>query len=255
VEDFQGYHSEWNLGSPGGWDYQRLTQTIGKTVWQKLNKIHNFDLDLDFDDPLFSPVDGLADVQEKIPLSLWAEEFPVVENGEIRLKANQTDFRCLMGPKGLLGFVGRFGGVPTNVGSGGGFQPLAVLRSDVSVRDAVNRINDTIMSMDTGDLLQVVAERDKMALDCEFTHSLGPVRIALRPRLITSAQIAALRRYGQKLWDDCLTLEKMWLAGELDQFVNIEEEELEIARLNPWGGSAAIIASDGLFDFGAANHD
>ena len=62
MEDFQGYHSEWNLGSPGGWDYQRLTQTIGKTVWQKLNKIHNFDLDLDFDDPLFSPVDGLADI-------------------------------------------------------------------------------------------------------------------------------------------------------------------------------------------------
>jgi hypothetical protein len=191
-------------------------------------------------------------VQEKIPLSLWAEEFPVVENGEIHLKANQTDFRCLMGPKGLLGFVGRFGGVPTNVGSGGGFQPLTVLRSDVSVRDAVNRINDTIMSIDAGDLLQVVEERDKMALDCEFTYLLGPVRIALRPRLITSAQIAALRRYGQKLWDDCLTLEKMWLAGELDEYVNIEEEELEIARMNPWGGSAAIIASDGLFDFGAA---
>jgi hypothetical protein len=457
VEDFQGYHSEWNLGSPGGWDYQRLTQTIGKAVWQKLNKIHKFDLDLDFDDPLFSPVDGLADilvdshrsreggapgliavvaeeetledvtenknfakilstidgitgalmaphelelegdtvcwkgrpvstifmdfntdvllklhrkhnldpllravkeqrvinprgtepfnvksmfevvtgtyrerfhdeivrrtpwtrqfyarsttgpagetiadivewtrnhwddlvlkpergysgygvrvgtvnadadeavelalkqgdyiVQEKIPLSLWAEEFPVVENGEIHLKANQTDFRCLMGPKGLLGFVGRFGGVPTNVGSGGGFQPLTVLRSDVSVRDAVNRINDTIMSMDAGDLLQIVEERDKMALDCEFTYLLGPVRIALRPRLITIPQISALRRYGQKLWDDCLTLEKMWLSGELDEFVNIEEEELEIARMNPWGGSAAIIASDGLFDFGAA---
>jgi hypothetical protein len=44
----------------------------------------------------------------------------------------------------------------------------------------------------------------------------------------------------------------MWLAGELDEFINIEEEELEIARLNPWGSSAAIIASDGLFDFGAA---
>ncbi len=457
MEDFQGYHSEWNLGSPGGWDYQRLTQTIGKAVWQKLNKIHNFDLQLDFDDPLFSPVNGFADilvdahrtregstagliavvaeeetledvtenknfakilgsidgitgalmaphelalqddtvcwkgqpvsiifmdfntdvllklhhkhdlapllravrehrvinprgtepfnvksmfevvtdkyrerfheeivrrtpwtrqfyerstsgpggetiddliawtrnrwedlvlkpergysghgvrvgtvnddvdeainlalkqgdyiVQEKIPLSLWAEEFPVVENGKIQLKANQTDFRCLMGPRGLLGFVGRFGGVPTNVGSGGGFQPLAILQSDISVKDAVARINDAIMSMDTGDLLQVVEERDKMALACEFTYLLGPVRIALRPRLITAGQIGALRRYGEKLWEDCLTLEKMWLAGELDGYVNIEEEELEIARMNPWGGSAAVIASDGLFDFGAA---
>jgi hypothetical protein len=191
-------------------------------------------------------------VQEKIPLSLWAEEFPVFENGEIHLKANQTDFRCLMGPRGLLGFVGRFGGVPTNVGSGGGFQPLALLQSDISVREAVNRMNDAIMGMDGGDLLHVVEERDKMALDCEFTYLLGPVRIALRPRLITPAQIAALRRYGQKLWDDCLTLEKMWLAGELDNFIDIEEEELEIARMNPWGGSAAVIASDGLFNFGAA---
>ncbi len=54
------------------------------------------------------------------------------------------------------------------------------------------------------------------------------------------------------LWADCLTLENLWLTGELDKFVNIEEEELGIARLNPWGGSTAIIASDGLFDFGAA---
>ena len=43
----------------------------------------------------------------------------------------------------------------------------------------------------------------------------------------------------------------MWLSGELDSFVNIEEEELEIARMQPWGGGHAIIASDGLFDFGA----
>ena len=91
-----------------------------------------------------------------------------------------------------------------------------------------------------------------MALECEFTYLLGPVRIALRPRLITAGQIGALRRYGEKLWEDCLTLEKMWLGGELDSYVNIEEEELEIARMNPWGGSAAVIASDGLFDFGAA---
>jgi hypothetical protein len=46
-------------------------------------------------------------------------------------------------------------------------------------------------------------------------------------------------------------LEKMWLAGELDEIVKIEEEELAIARLQPWGGAPAIIAADGLFGFGA----
>jgi hypothetical protein len=460
VETFKGYHSEWNLGSPGGWDYQRLTQVIGKAVWQQIIQIKPLNLDLDFDHPYFSPVDGLVDilveahrslsgsnsgliavvaeeetladvteninfakrldaidgisgvlsaphelelkngkvcrqgqpvsvifmdfntdvlmalhrkqnlspvlqavkehrvinprgtepfnvksmfevitgpfkdrfhkeivqrtpwtrqfydrrtegpngeiindlmawtrsnwkdlvlkpergysghgvrvgtvnddveeamnlalkegdyiVQEKIPLSLWAEEIPYVNNEEIHLKRYQTDFRCLMGTAGLVGFVGRYGGVPTNVGSGGGFQPLAILASDMSVRDAVDQINDTIINMDPGDLLEVIAKQKKMAMDCDFTYLLGPVKIALRPRVITTRQIEALKNYGRKMWADCLTLEKLWQTGQLDDLINIDEEELEIARMNPWQGSAAIIASDGLFSFGAEPRD
>ncbi len=456
MEHFKGYHSEWNLGSPGGWDYQRLTQVIGKAIWEQINQIKPTKVILDFDHPYFSPVDGLVNilveahrsrsggssgliavvaeeetladvteninlakrlnaidgisgvlcaphelelkdgevclqgqpvsiifmdfntdvlmalhrkqnlspvlqavkehrvinprgtepfnvksmfevmtgsfkdrfhkeivhrtpwtrqfyqrqtegsngetindliewtrshwndlvlkpergysghgvrvgvvnndieeainlaltegdyiVQEKIPLALWAEEIPYLNNEKIHLKQYQTDFRCLMGNTGLVGFVGRYGGVPTNVGSGGGFQPLAILGSDMSVRDTVDRINDTIMNMDVGDLLEVIANQKKMALDCDFTYLLGPVKIALRPRVITAGQIDALKDYGRKMWQDCLTLEKMWHARQLDHFINIEEEELEIARTNPWQGSAAIIASDGLFGFGA----
>jgi hypothetical protein len=80
---------------------------------------------------------------------------------------------------------------------------------------------------------------------------LGPIKIALRPRIITASQIDALARYGRQVWADCLIMEKMWLDGELDHMVQIEEAELEIARMQPWGGSPAIIASDGLFGFGA----
>ena len=43
----------------------------------------------------------------------------------------------------------------------------------------------------------------------------------------------------------------MWLNGELDNIINIETEELDIARSQPWGGSPAILASDGIFSFGA----
>ena len=456
MEKFTGYHSEWNLGSPGGWDYQRLTQEIGKVVWQQINRIKPTGVNLDFDHPYFSPVDGLKNimveahrtisgsnsgliavvaeeetladvieninfakhldavdgitgilcapheleqkngtvcwkgqpvsvifmdfnsdvlmslhrkqdlspvlqavkehrvinprgtepfniksmfevitdsyrdcfhneivqrtpwtrqfyerqtkgpngepigdliewtrnnwdnlvlkpargysghgvrvgvvnddneeaialalkegdyiVQEKIPLSLWAEEIPYLNDEKILLKQYQTDFRCLMGPAGLVGFVGRYGGVPTNVGSGGGFQPLAILSSELSVRDAVDRINDAIMNMDVADLLGVIDQQKQLALDCDFTYLLGPVKIALRPRVVTLNQIEALKNYGQKLWADCLTLEDLWQSGQLDPMINIEEEELEIARMQPWKGSAAIIASDGLFGFGA----
>ena len=456
MENFKGYHSEWNLGSPGGWDYQRLTQEIGKAVWQQINRIKSTGVDLDFDHPYFSPVHGLVDilleahrsksgnnsgliavvaeeetlkdvteninlakhldaidgisgvlcapheleqkngnvcwhgqpvsvifmdfntdvlmklhhrqdlsaviqavaehrvinprgtepfniksmfevvtgtsrerfhreivqrtpwtrlfyeretrgprgestgnliewtrsnwenlvlkpvrgysghgvrvgeinadrdeainlalsegdyiVQEKIPLSLWAEEIPSVNDRQILLKKYQTDFRCLMGPGGLVGFVGRYGGVPTNVGSGGGFQPLAILKSGTGVREAVDKINDAIMNMNVDDLLEVINNQKKMAMECDFTYLLGPVKIALRPRVITTSQIKALNNYGRKLWADCLVLEELWLSGQLDHMINIEEKELEIARMNPWRGSAAIIASDGLFGFGA----
>jgi hypothetical protein len=459
MEQFQGYHSEWNLGSPGGWDYQKTTQIIGKAIWQKLSRIKSFKVQLDFEHPFFRPVDGFAEmlveahkaregrnpgliavvaeeetledvtenrnlaqrlsavdgitgvlmapqelelnqgrvcwqgqpvsvifmdfntdvllalhrkhdltpvlqavkehrvinprgtepfnvksmfevvtgshrerfhseivqrtpwtrqfyprktegpdgntiddliawtrrnwenlvlkpergysghgvrvgevnsdideaitlalsegnyiVQEKIPLNLWAEEIPQLQNNAIGLEQIQTDFRCLIGPKGLLGFVGRYGGVPTNVGSGGGFQPLAVLQSDMNVRDAVDHINETILDIDSGDLQQVVADQNKMATQMEFTYLLGPVKIALRPRVITEAQMKAVMDYGNQLWSDCLELEKMWLQGELNQFIKIEEEELEIARMQPWEGSPAIIASDGLFNFGAEPH-
>lgn len=456
MQDFLGYHSEWNLGSPGGWDYQRITQIIGKAVWQKLNEISPLRVDLDFDHPLLYPVYGFVDmlvrahraregsgpgliavvaeeetledvtenknlaehlgraegisgalmapqelelvrgrvcwrgqpvsvifvdfntdvlvalhrthnlspllqavrerrvinprgtgpinaksmfevisgphrnrfheetvrrtpwtrrfyqrrtsgprneeigdlvkwtrshwdslvlkpergysgkgvrvgmvhgdpdeavdlalkednyiVQEKIPLNLWAEEIPVPGNGRLDLVRQQTDFRCLLGPQGLMGFLGRFGGVPTNVGSGGGVQPLAILRSRMEMREAVARINDALVGMDYGEILQVVEMQKEMAVQHRFTYLLGPIRIALRPRLITEQHLEALERYAVGLWSDCLTLERMWLDGELAEMVKIDAEELEIARWQPWQGSDALIASDGLFSFGA----
>ncbi len=459
LEDFRGLHSEWNLVSPGGWDYQRLTQIIGRAAWLKLNAIRSCKVQLDFNHPLFYPVEGFANmlaealrvragrsagliaivaeketledvienrnlakrlndmeginsqlmapeelelkngrvcwqnkpvslvfmdfstdvllkihrkynldpllqaikeqrvinprgieplnvksifeaitglwrdqfdpeiarrtpwtrqfyarktegpdgnqiedliewtrnnwrhlvlkpqsgysgrgvrvghaddgldeadesihlalsegnyiVQEKIPLSLWAEEMPVLEAENILLTPFQTDFRCMIGQKGPLGFIARFGGVPTNVGSGGGLQPLAVLSSDMSIREAVNRINESIMCINPADIQEILAEQKKLSIGSHFTYVLGPIKIALRPRIIKLSHVDALKNYGAKLWMDCLTLEKLWLAGELTDIVKIEDEALEIANLQPWSGTPAIIASDGLFSFGA----
>ena len=456
MQDFEGYHSEWNLGSPGGWDYQRLTQIIGQAVWRKINELEPIDVDLSFDHPYFFPVnafvqmltevhrsregrnsgmiavvaeeetledvtenknlaehisniDGLQGnlmapqelelkngrvcyqgqpvsvifmdfntdvlldlhrqhdlspviqavgegrvvnprgtepinvksmfevitgeyqarfhtetvrrtpwtrqfyerqtsgpngenitdliqwtrqnwnhlvlkpergysghgvrvglinndpdeaitlaqdagnyiVQAKVPLPIWSEQIPALIGGAVAIETVQTDFRCLMGPSGIYGFLGRYGGVPTNVGSGGGVQPLAVLNSKMDVRSAVERVNAAIMRINPADLSEVIAMQDEMALAERFTYLLGPIKIALRPRIIALGQLDALAHYGQKIWTDCLALEKMWLHGELDHIIQIEEAELEIARLQPWGGSPAIIASDGLFGFGA----
>jgi len=458
VTSFSGCHSEWNLGSPGGWDYQRVTQEISKKVWEKINEINPTDVDLDFDHPMLYPVVGftqmmlsahqkreganpgliavvaeeetLMDVteninfakrldqvsditgilsaphefelrngkvchqgrpvslvfmdfnndiflklhrkhnlapllqaikenrvlnprgtepinvksmfevitepyndrfhhetvsrtpwtrrfferrtigpngdqikdlitwarknwdqlvlkpergysgigvsvggvnkdgeeaiqnalekggyilQEKVPLGLWAEEMPEIDhsNNQVILKKRQTDFRCLIGPGQVFGFLCRFGDVPTNVGSGGGVQPLAILKSEISVKEAVDRINHKILEIDFSDLLEVENIQKSLAINEKFTYLLGPIKIALRPRIVTSEQIKDLKDYSAAVWHDSMLLEKMWLAGELDDFIDIEEEELAIAKLQPWQGRPAIFAADGLFGFGA----
>ena len=197
--------------------------------------------------------DGNYIVQEKIPLNLWAEEMPELdlEKKCINLAICQTDFRCLFGDNTLYGFLGRFGGVPTNVGSGGGVQPLAVIRSPMSIAEASKRINEAILNMDYSEVLGVVEHQKKLAMDYHFTYLLGPIKIALRPRLITGDQMKALTGYCACIWADCLTLEKMWLSGELGLRLNMEPEELQIVQSQPWKGTPAIFASDGLFSFGA----
>lgn len=60
-------------------------------------------------------------VQQLVPLALWSEQsiWPMSEERSLFLKEWQTDFRCFITHEGLQGFLARFGGVPTNVGSGG----------------------------------------------------------------------------------------------------------------------------------------
>ncbi len=192
-------------------------------------------------------------VQAKVPLALWAEALPETDAARqaIALNNRQTDFRCLIGPDRTFGFLCRYGDVPTNVGSGGGVQPLAVLNDAMSVAEAVDQINRTIANLDFKTLQAIEDEQKSLALDAKFTYLLGPIKIALRPRIITAEQLRDLVTYGRAMWSDSLKLEKMWLAGELDDYIDIEEEELAIARLQPWQGGPAIFAADGLFGFGA----
>ena len=196
-------------------------------------------------------------VQKKVPLSLWAEDMPEVDDqtGDVITVRRQTDFRCLFAADELIGFVARYGQVPTNVGSGGGVQPVAVLRTSISVRDATDRINAAIAGMATEVVSEALALQQQRAVANQFTYLLGPVKMALRPRLITARQIEALDAYCANIWKDCLTLEKMWAAGDLDPFISLEADELQIARSQPWGGSPAILASDGIFSFGAHQNE
>ena len=197
--------------------------------------------------------DGTYIVQEKIPLALWGEKIPEPDpvGHTIIEVVRQTDFRCLFGMNGLFGFLGSYGGVPTNVGSGGGVQPLAIIADSMDVRQTTEIINRTILSLEYREVLDILDYQDRLALEHRLTYLLGPIKIALRPRLINSRQINDLKNYCRGLWRDCLTLEKMWEQESLDIKIVIGAEEMKIIRSQPWRGSPAIFASDGLFSFGA----
>jgi hypothetical protein len=192
-------------------------------------------------------------VQDRVSLPLWAEEMPEIDHNakQAALVRRQTDFRCLLGPQTVFGFLARYGDVPTNVGSGGGVQPIAVLRTDMPVREAVDRLNHALLGLSYDNICELENLQKEMAVAERFTYLLGPIKIALRPRVVTAGQLEALKAYCAAMWADSLTLEKMWLDGELGDYIDIEEEELAIARLQPWQGSPAIFAADGLFSFGA----
>ena len=69
---------------------------------------------------------------------LWSEEstWALPDEQSLFRKEWQTDFRCFITDEGLQGFLARFGGFPTNVGSGGGVQSIAVLQKDTDTRGA-----------------------------------------------------------------------------------------------------------------------
>jgi hypothetical protein len=196
-------------------------------------------------------------VQSFIPRGLWAEEYPWldIEGEEITLRQWQTDFRCFIDDTGLIGFLTRFGGVPTNVGAGGGGQSLAILKTKTPVREAVGDINEAIVGLGYSTVLDIQGEVDRLGLELGHTYLEGPTPTTLRPRIVSQNHLASLRAYGASLWRDLLRLEEMWQQGKLDHVVQLMGGEVEIARMQPWEGSPALIASDGLFSFGADLQD
>ena len=192
-------------------------------------------------------------VQQLIPLGLWSEQsvWPLLEERCLFLEEWQTDFRCFITDEGLQGFLARFGGVPTNVGSGGGIQPIALLKSHMTPRAAVDEINEALFKLGYQAFVQIQNEVNRKAIEMGFTYLLGPIMITLRPRLLTADHITDLRQYAHNLWQDAIKLEELWRRGQLDDVVRVAGEERELALNQPWRGSPALMVSDGLFSFGA----
>jgi len=191
--------------------------------------------------------------QQLVPLGLWSEQivWPMSEERSLFNKIWQTDFRCFITDEGLQGFLARFGGVPTNVGSGGGVQSLAILNSKMPPGQAVDRINRALLKLGFEAYTQIQEEVNRKAIEMGFTYLLGPIPIPLRPRLLTIEHIAELRRYALNLWQDAVKLGVMWRQGRLDDVIHIGERERSLALSQPWRGSPALMVSDGLFSFGA----
>ena len=60
MKTVQGYHGEWNMGSPGGWEYQRIAQLLGKMAWDLIEENIEVGVDIDFEHPQINAVPGFA---------------------------------------------------------------------------------------------------------------------------------------------------------------------------------------------------
>jgi hypothetical protein len=190
-------------------------------------------------------------VQQMIPPELWAELYPELdENGRsVVLRRRQTDFRCFVNDRRLIGFVGRYGGIPTNVGMGGGTQAIALTQG--SSVEAARITLEAVEKMPGAEFKALKEEVDQKALSFGLAYLKGAIPQAMRPRIISRGQLIALENFARGLWQDCVKLEKLWREGLLDQYMKLPQEEKEIALKQPWNGTPALIASDGLYSFGA----
>lgn len=210
------------------------------------------------EDPEAAVQDALAHggyiVQSLVPLEDWQEYYPTVDAtpAKIRIEPRQTDFRCFITDQGLIGFLGRFGGIPTNVGSGGGTQSFALLKSDLTLQEADNLFNRALEKLPPRLFLEVQEEVHRVSVDLGFTYLPGPIPTSLKPRMLKWQHLAGLKHYARRLWRDAQTLEKLWRHGKLEDVAPITPEEKALARLAPWEGRPALMVSDGLYNFRGA---
>jgi hypothetical protein len=193
-------------------------------------------------------------VQSLVPLESWEEYYPIPDaaGDQVRIEPRQTDFRCFLTDRGLNGLLGRFGGIPTNVGSGGGTQALALLKSDLPFQEADALFNRALEKLALPLFLEVQEEINRRAVEMGFTYLLGPIPTSLKPRMLKWQHLAGLKHYAHNLWRDAQILEKLWRQGFLEEVAPITPEEKELARLAPWEGRPALMVSDGLYDFRGA---
>lgn len=193
-------------------------------------------------------------VQSLVPLETWQENYPLPDpgGGGVMIEPRQTDFRCFISDRGLIGFLGRFGGIPTNVGSGGGTQAFALLMGELSLQKADDLFNRALERLPLRLFQEVQEEIDHRAVEMGFTYLRGPIPTSLKPRMLKWEHLAGLKHYAHNLWRDAQTLEKLWRQGELEDVAPITPEEKALARLAPWEGRPALMVSDGLFNFRGA---
>ena len=193
-------------------------------------------------------------VQSMVPVETWQECYPISDGAAacVQVEPRQTDFRCFITDEGLIGFLGRFGGIPTNVGSGGGTQSFALLNSDLSLQAADDLFNEALAALPYPVFEEVREEVRQRSLELGFTYLPGPIPTSLKPRMLKARHLQGLSHYARCLWQDALTLEKLWQAGELEEVARITPGEKDLARSAPWEGRPALMVSDGLYNFRGA---
>ena len=165
MSEFKGYHAEWNLGCPGGWEYQRMAQVRGELCWRKIRRAAEIDLELSFDHPLLNPVPALLDLLLRVHEDTAPDEDPFV-----LLVAEAETLDQVTENMNLVAYLNRMDGITAALTSP---QALEVRGGDITYRG--KKVTVIFQDMNNDTLLKIGA-----------THPIEPMLTAVRKGIVVN---------------------------------------------------------------------
>lgn len=196
--------------------------------------------------------DSMYVAQTEIPQAVSSFSNLVVDSCDRKkIEKAFSVFRMFFGPAGLIGFASRYSRqVPVNIGAGGGCQAIVVNRTGMSNSEVTEIIHHELLNLSVKELKLILECAERMSKRLGLVYKGTGTRVSLKPLVINEAQIIEMNAICKNLWKDLVYLEEAMLTGTIfpDSIFSCDEHK-EIVLANPWLGSPALIAVDGLFNF------
>lgn len=190
-------------------------------------------------------------VQSKKQLQANVETFPVInfENRKLTTEQQQLVFNHIISDATLSGVSI----IPKNTPPME-FNSMAILRSNIPVKTAVERINRIILDLDFDFVDGILAELTSKHLTVLGNNAdYKKIHYLLAPKIVSQNYVNQLKEYSKNLWYDALLLENLYTQSGLDKYIRVSTEQKTLIKSMPWQRNPAILQIEGSFNISEDN--